>query len=565
MTIGFAMLVHTAFDRAAEVARYWAERDCPVAIHVDRRVPDDAVEAFRRGLSDLPNLQFTDRRRCNWGTWSLVEASKEAAQLLLDRFPAVSHVYLASGSCLPLRPVQELKAYLADHPDTDFIESVTIDDVPWIQGGLDVERFTLYFPFGWKSQRFLFDQFVTLQRRLGVSRPLPGGLVPHMGSQWWCLTRQTLTDILQSPRRAEMERYFKRVWIPDESYFQTVTRLHARRIESRSLTLSKFDFQGKPHVFFDDHLQLLRRSDCFVARKIWPRADLLYRTFLSDDVMIEGRREPRTGRVDRVFSKAVQRRIRGRAGLRMPGRFPNPHHASDRTAAPYSVFCGLDDLFADFPRWLETTTGICAHGALFATDRVEFEGGARTFAGALCDSAALRDYDPAAFLRNLIWNTRGERQGFQFSPRDRQDVVPHLADDANASITLVTGAWAVPLFRQSGDAGQIRRTAAALQKTERAFADRLRHPGTRAHVRIMTLSEFLQRPADVLQTLVEEIVGGERTHLTEIPVMHDLTGFPEFLQGLKNQGMNPYIVGDFHSAFDKVLAPQSASKPYLVQ
>lgn len=565
MTTGFAMLVHTAFDRAAMVARYWAERGCPVAIHIDLRAPAAEVDAFRRSLSDLENVRFTNRRKCNWGTWSLVAATKDAAAVLLDQFPSVGHVFLVSGSCLPLRPVAELQSYLADHPDTDFIESVTIDDVPWTQGGLDVERFTLYFPFGWKDQRALFDQFVRAQRALRVSRRLPDRIVPHLGSQWWCLTRRTLTDILHSPDAPALERYFKRVWIPDESYFQTVVRLHSRRIESRSLTLSKFDFQGKPHIFFDDHLQLLRRSDCFVARKIWPQADQLYRIFLSDEVMIEGRREPRTGRVDRVFSKAVQRRIRGRAGLRMAGRFPKPHLTSDRSAAAFSVFSGFDDLFADFPAWLEATTGMCAHGALFAPEKVEFADGAKTFAGAISDSAALRDYDPAAFLRNLIWNTRGERQGFQFSPRDAQDIVPHLAEDSNAHITLVTGAWTVSLFRETPEPEQARRRAAALQKIEAVFADKLRDPSTRAHVRIMTLAELLERPADVLQSLVEDTVGSDRARLTEIPRMHDLAGFPEFLQGLKNQGMNPYLAGDFHSAFDGMLAPQATGKPYLVQ
>jgi hypothetical protein len=107
---------------------------------------------------------------------------------------------------------------------------------------------------------------------------LPEGITPHLGSQWWCLTRQTLTAILEDPRRPELDRYFRYVWIPDESYYQTLVRNYGRKIESRSLTLSKFDFQGKPHVFYDDHLQLLRRSDCFVARKVWPRADRLYRT-----------------------------------------------------------------------------------------------------------------------------------------------------------------------------------------------------------------------------------------------------------------------------------------------
>ncbi|MFV2034485.1 MAG: glycosyl transferase, partial [Halocynthiibacter sp.] len=91
-----------------------------------------------------------------------------------------------------------------------------------------------------------------------------------------------LSAILEDPEREVYDRFFKRVWIPDESYFQTLARLYSTNIESRSLTLSKFDFQGKPHIFYDDHLQLLRRSDCFVARKIWPDAERLYDAFLGN-------------------------------------------------------------------------------------------------------------------------------------------------------------------------------------------------------------------------------------------------------------------------------------------
>jgi len=100
-----------------------------------------------------------------------------------------------------------------------------------------------------EKHRVLFDGYVRLQRRLGYKRKIPKGLVPHMGSQWWCLTRQTLSAILEDPDRDIYDRYFKRVWIPDESYFQTMARQYSLKIESRSLTLSKFDYQGKPHIF----------------------------------------------------------------------------------------------------------------------------------------------------------------------------------------------------------------------------------------------------------------------------------------------------------------------------
>ena len=47
-----------------------------------------------------------------------------------------------------------------------------------------------------------------------------------MGSQWWCLTRATLRAILRDPDRPALARYFRGVWIPDESYFQTLARRH---------------------------------------------------------------------------------------------------------------------------------------------------------------------------------------------------------------------------------------------------------------------------------------------------------------------------------------------------
>jgi hypothetical protein len=53
--------------------------------------------------------------------------------------------------------------------------------------------------FQWRKQRRLFDGYVRLQRRLGFKRRIPAGIVPHLGSQWWCLTRHTLSAILETP------------------------------------------------------------------------------------------------------------------------------------------------------------------------------------------------------------------------------------------------------------------------------------------------------------------------------------------------------------------------------
>ncbi|MEZ5714624.1 MAG: beta-1,6-N-acetylglucosaminyltransferase [Paracoccaceae bacterium] len=581
-SVGIVMLVHTALDRAEQVARHWHRAGCPVVIHCDLTTPGADYRAFRDALADLPDVLFATRHKCEWGTWGIVAATQEASQLMLAQFPQVRHVYLASGSCLPLRPVQELVDYLSDRPRTDFIESATTADVPWTVGGLDEERFTLRFPFSWRKKRHLFDRYVAIQRAVGFKRRIPNGIVPHMGSQWWCLTRQTLSAILDDPERATYDRYFKRVWIPDESYFQTLARQYSTNIESRSLTLSKFDFQGKPHIFYDDHLQLLRRSDCFVARKIWAHAELLYESFLEGKGGALKRTEPQPGKIDRIFAKAVERRTRGRPGLYMHSRFPNEGWENGTTSGRYSVFQGFSDLFEDFEPWLAKATGAQVHGHLFAPERVGYAGGQSAVSGALSDSAAIRDYNPKAFLTSLIWNTRGEWQAFQLGPGDVLGVLPEkgrkrqpkepvlelswmLARDPNAQISVISGAWAVPLFKSNRNFADIRKEAAELQKIESEHLNVLRSPYSKARIRIWTMADFIEAPMEPLQTIIDEIGHKTLRRLTEAPKMTDLTGFGQFLQNLKNQGMHPHLMGDFPVVIDPAGVSQKPRKPYLVQ
>ncbi len=565
MTVGIVMLVHTALNRAEQLARHWTAAGCPVVIHADANVPRKKFDAFRAALSDVAQIRFSGRYRCEWGTWGIVAATQEACEVMLREFPEVGHVYLASGACLPLRPVQELKDYLAARPQTDFIESATTADVPWTVGGLDSERFTLRFPFSWKRHRRLFDGYVRLQRRIGVRRRIPNGITPHMGSQWWCLTRQTLSAILDDPNRPVHDRYFRRVWIPDESYFQTLARLYSRNIESRSLTLSKFDFQGKPHIFYDDHLQLLRRSDCFVARKIWPRANRLYRAFLTEAEEGQRRVEPNPGKIDRIFSRAVVRRTRGRAGLYMQSRFPREGWENGATSDRYAVFQGFTELFEDFEPWLARLTEMRVHGHLFAPRRAEFAEGQAVVKGAIPDSAAIRDYRPRAFLTNLIWASRGEQQCFQFGPGDNQAAVWDMVKDTNAQIAVITGAWAVPLFRSNRNFGELRAEAARLQRIESDFLDALRSPHAKARSHIWTMAEFVEAPMEPLQIALEELGVPSARRLSEAPTMVDLTGFGQFLQNLKNQGMHPYLMGDFPATPDPRPRKAPKRKPYLVK
>ena len=546
MSLGVILLVHDALDRAGQVARIWAQ-EAAVVIHVDARVDRAQFDAFREGFEGLENVRFAKRYLCEWGKWGLVAATLDAAEVMLRDFPSAEHVFLASGSCLPLRPVSELTAFLEDNKDTDFIESFAVGEGGWTKGGLEAERFSMSFPFSWKRQRWLFDRSVQIQRALGVRRALPRGLSPFIGSQWWCLTRPTLEAILQDPDRGAYDRFFKRVWIPDESYFQTLARKHARQITCRSLTLSRFDDLGKPHVFYDDHVALLARSGSFVARKIWPGAERIYQSFPQPK---QSQPEDRS-EFDRMAREAVQCRRVGRAGLIMQSCAPHQSWEGAVTASRYGVFYGYGALFDGFEAWLAQASGARVHGHLFAPKRVGFEGQVGAFAGGLSDSASLRDRDPRGFLTNLIWNTQGERQAFQFGPEDMQEIAGFLAWDMNAEISVISGAWVLPLYLSGQRVSTVLRRAAKLQAAEMAFLEFLRASWCRADVTILTLADVLEAPELAFEGLANH--SGLKP-----PALKELSGFAGFVQEIKNGGVNLQTIGDLPVTFPQTVRDDAA-------
>lgn len=535
--LGVVMLCHADLDLAAHLARVWSQGGARVAIHLDAKVARPAADRMRQALADLDGVIFTPRHRCDWGRFSLVRATQAAAATLMDRFPELTHVYLASGSCLPLRPVNELRTYLGQDPERDHIESVTAREVGWTVGGLNEERFTLWFPFDWRKQRWLFDRFVQWQRRHSVSRSFPEGIAPHLGSQWWCLTTRTLRAILDDPRRQEFDRYFRLSWIPDESYFQTLVRRHSSRIESRSLTLARFDHKGRPYQLYDDHADLLGQSGCFVARKIWAGSTGLLQRFPE----AKGAAEPSAKPVTRMFDRVVQRRQNGRPGLYMQSRYPRKDAENGKTSAPYAVFQGFSDVFPEFEAWLARHVRANVHGHLFSPDSIEFEGRVAIGPGAFPDNAALRDHDAQGFLTSLIRRS-GRTQMFQFSPRDNQVLNWFIATDPNARLFIVTGAWVLPLLNSDMPFDDVRRVFARLQHAESEQLDVLNSIWVKARVTILDLPEFLADPKPVIAQAIAGLDPQARMP-GALPDMRDMTGLPQLLRRLRNSGLRP-DVGD---------------------
>jgi hypothetical protein len=272
-----------------------------VAIHFDASASADEYRAIQEGLSENPNVAFAKRRvKCGWSEWSLVQATLNAVEPATDAFARATHFYMVSGDCMPIKSAR-FAYHMLDQNDFDYIESYEFFGSNWIKTGFCEECLIYRHFFNEWTQRFRVYAALGLQQKLNITRKIPQDIQVMIGSQWWCLRRQTIEAVLAfAKERPDVMRFFKTTWIPDETFFQTLVRhlIPGREIENRTLTFLMFLDYGMPITFYNDHFDFLLWQNDLFARKISVEADGLRESlgalYASDridfDVSGEGRK-----------------------------------------------------------------------------------------------------------------------------------------------------------------------------------------------------------------------------------------------------------------------------------
>jgi Family of unknown function (DUF5928)/Core-2/I-Branching enzyme len=319
-TIAFILLCHKDPEGViAQALRLTAAGDC-IAIHFDARARAADFDRIRQALSGNPQITFAARRvKCGWGEWSLVAATLEALRAAAEAFPAATHFYMLSGDCMPIKTAEHVHQRL-EAEEADFIESFDFFTSDWIKTGIKEERLIYRHWFNERQRKAWFYRSMEWQKRLGLARKVPSDLRIRIGSQWWCLRRRTVEAVLSFiDRRADVVRFFRTTWIPDETFFQTIVGhlVPEREIRSRTLTFLMFTDYGMPATFYDDHHDLLLAQEYLFARKISPDA-LTLKARLGALYIETGRSFQTTGDGRRQFEFLT---ARGRQGRRFAPRF----------------------------------------------------------------------------------------------------------------------------------------------------------------------------------------------------------------------------------------------------
>lgn len=381
-----------------------ADGECLVAVHYDGNSSSmEFAELKRRYAGEERVLLVEDRARCGWGQFGIVDGTVRALRLVAASGKDYTHAYLVSCSCWPIRPVAELRQFLDRNGAVDFIES---HDERWITGGLRQERYTLRHPFSFTRRRGLFEANVRLQRRLGIRRKFPTGLTPRYGSQWWCLRWETIAGILRwVDENPAGYRFFRHVWIPDETFFQTIAHALGGEVAPGYIpTLYTFNAHGKPIVFYDDHLPWLLQQPHFFARKVAQsaarcRAALSVQAGLPQPAgraILAVPQAERSAPLRLEASPTYGQIFDPGSGIRnWPKNIEAMRH-------PSAVLFGPPQLTRLAAGILRASGDLAVMGRLFHADWIEFQPGQSSFHGLQADEVTLRDYDRALYLSRVV-------------------------------------------------------------------------------------------------------------------------------------------------------------------
>jgi hypothetical protein len=274
--VAFILLCHKNPAAIIQQAEQLTAAGDYIAIHFDASASAQDFREIEAALAGNENVAFAKRRvKCGWGEWSLVQATLHAVEAAVTAFPRATHFYMVSGDCMPIKSAK-FAHELLDANDVDYIESHDFFDSNWIKTGFREERLVYRHFFNERTQKRRFYTALELQKRFRMTRKIPEDLQIMIGSQWWCLRRQTIEAILEfAYARRDVMRFFRTTWIPDETFFQTLVRhlVPAREIENRTLTFLMFTDYGMPVTFYNDHYELLLGQGSLFARKISPEAE----------------------------------------------------------------------------------------------------------------------------------------------------------------------------------------------------------------------------------------------------------------------------------------------------
>jgi len=226
-SVGFLCLAHNNFDYLEALSKYCSSNESRFYLHIDKhaQIPSSFTPNRKTELID------NDKRiRTRWGSIQIVDATI----VLLKRALKAnhSHYILLSGTDIPLKPLASALTQLKDdHSYLSIWHEITTDDVKSPLYREFFKRHSYLNSFTNPGEAYVSGSRFNIYRMLLLNKlirlwPIKKTLFSYekyaKGSQWFALSHQAATYLVNEWEKSSVREQFKNMHAPDEKAIQTI-------------------------------------------------------------------------------------------------------------------------------------------------------------------------------------------------------------------------------------------------------------------------------------------------------------------------------------------------------
>jgi hypothetical protein len=262
--IAYFILVHRYPEQFKRLFRSIYLPGNSYVVHIDKSSGPELAGDLARFLAHYQGVQILPARNALWGGYSLVDAELRGMAALLEMDAHWTHYINLSGQDFPLKSQAYIRQFLAAHPGQQFIRAVCQRS----------ER-----PDTLNRVSHYFVEFLGRIFRTRIARRFLPGAQPFIGTQWKAVTRGFCEFVCNDSRVSRFKRFYRRSFIADEAFFQTVIMNHADQGQVMNNDLRMIDWvpdgdiKLRPRNFGSADMPALQRSPDLFARKFDGRED----------------------------------------------------------------------------------------------------------------------------------------------------------------------------------------------------------------------------------------------------------------------------------------------------
>lgn len=239
MRIAHLILTHAEPAQLARLISRLKHPDADCYIHLDLKTP---IRDFLFLAADKQVFFVAKREKVKWGAYSIVQATVNGFEAILQSGKEYDYINLLSGQDYPLMSAAAIHEYLTIHPGKAFMHTLLVN-TEWQEA---IPRLTQYHLSAYNiGRKYTIERIIN---SLLPKRKMPDGLIPVGRSQWFTITAKHAAYIVTYLKNNHyVKRFFKLTWGSDEIVFQTILYNSAFREDIVNNNLRYIDWsEGKP-------------------------------------------------------------------------------------------------------------------------------------------------------------------------------------------------------------------------------------------------------------------------------------------------------------------------------